>query len=201
MEDRRGDEGFTLIELLVAMMIMLLITVPLVTSFVLGIQTTTGSKQDVINSTDAQLLSNYLDIDVANSDSVSPSGGCAGGSPVLVLSWTDAGAGTVIDYSLVADPTAKAELGLTTTVYRLERHRCASVGAAVLESTEVGHQLIAEGATAPAAVTCDGGACAAGSHPRLVTLRLQEASKMVTDKGSATVFSFGITATRKVTTP
>ena len=207
MRARREDGGFTIVELMVAMMIMLIITVPLVSSFVLGLRTTTESGQDVQSSVDAQIVSEYFDSDVAGSDSVATSGGCAlvegavTGTTVLTLTWVEGSTNTVVTYATLQDDSVQAELGVSIPVYKLVRVRCAASDLTTpLEKTSVANQLVARTspATPPAAVQCDQlPSCA--STPSTVTLVLQEASRMLTDKSVPEVFTFGVTAVRKVT--
>lgn len=185
------DDGFTVIELVIAMMIMLIITVPLVASFAVGVRTALGSQQDVSNSADTQLLAYYFDIDVANADTVSStSSGCGGTGSVLQLSWTDGGSQTVA-YRSVADAARQAELNVTSTVYRLERVLCNTSGSTVT--------TIARSVMSTPTVTCDAAACTAASTPRRVSMTVSELSTQESDLGSTDRFTVGVTAVRKVT--
>ena len=186
------DKGFTVIELVIAMMIMLIITVPLVTSFVVGTQTALGGQQDVTNSADTQLLGYFFDIDVANAETVAPSSpSCGGAGSALELSWTDGGS-QLVAYRAVADAARQAELSFPTTVYRLERVLCNSAGTS---TTVLARTLLA----APT-VTCDGAPCTATTtKPRRIGLQIQERSTQESDIGSTDRFTVGVTAARKVT--
>src|SRR5436309_2712378 len=98
------EKGFTVIELVIAMLIMILITTPLMTSFVLGVRATREANQDVQNSVDAQLLASYFDIDVAGSDVVTSDAGasCAvpsGGALAVTLTSSDPGAPKILTYA------------------------------------------------------------------------------------------------------
>lgn len=185
------DDGFTVIELVIAMMIMLIITVPLVASFAVGIKTALGSQQDVNNSADTQLLAYYFDIDVANADTVSSaSSGCGGSGSVLQLSWTD-GSSQVVAYRAVADPARQAELNLASSVYRLERVLCNVAGNTTT--------IIARTLTSTPTVQCDAAACTAASTPRRVAISISELSTQESDVGSTDRFTVGVTGVRKVT--
>lgn len=185
------EDGFTLIELMIAVMILIVITVPLINSFALGVKASSGSSQDVTNSADAQTLGYFFDIDVSSAETVSPtSGSCGGTGSVLELTWTDGGA-VVVAYRAVTDAARQAELQLSTAVYRLERVQCSGGTSTV---TIIGRTLL----SAPT-VTCDAATCAASSTPRRVQMSVQERSTQESDLLSTTTFSFGVTAVRKVT--
>jgi prepilin-type N-terminal cleavage/methylation domain-containing protein len=188
----RDEEGFTLVELLIAMLIMLVIIVPLVGSFVLGIQTGLGSQQDVTDSADAQLVGYYFDADVASAETVSPtSSTCGGPGSILQLTWTDGGA-VQVAYRAVADTTRQAELHLTTPIYRLERVRCSN---ATTDVTVLGRTV-----TAVPAAQCDAATCTPSTTtPRRVSLAIPERSTQQADKGSTDTFTVAVSATRRVT--
>jgi prepilin-type N-terminal cleavage/methylation domain-containing protein len=198
---RDAQAGFTVIELMIAMLIMLIVTVPLVTSFVLGVRATRESNQDVQDSVDAQLLAAYFDIDVAGSEQVkTTSGSCAipaGGTAIVTLTSTDPGAPKVLTYATEPDSETQAELALSTTVYKLQRIECATAGGSD-STTTVARQLIQNGTVAPARVRCDQ-LTTCSATPRTVTLLLQESSKLFMDKATPNVFTYGVTAVRRVT--
>jgi type II secretory pathway pseudopilin PulG len=188
---RRDESGFTVVELVIAMLIMLVIIVPLVGSFVLGIQTGLGSQQDVTNSADAQLVGYYFDADVASAESVAPtSPTCGGTGSVLELTWTD-GATVKVVYRAVIDAARQAELHLTTPIYRLERVRCAGGAPDV---TVLGRTV-----TSVPQASCDDAGCTAGAKPRRVALVISERSTQQGDKGSTDTFTVTVSAVRKVT--
>jgi prepilin-type N-terminal cleavage/methylation domain-containing protein len=187
---RPDDDGFTIIELVIAMMILLVITVPLVASFVLGIQTGVASQQDVTNSADAQLVGYYFDVDVSSAESTSPSSpSCGGTGTVLELRWTDGGT-TRVAYRVLADPQRQAELQSATPLYRLERVKCAGGGNDVT--------ALARTLSEVPAPQCDGAPCTDGQTPRVIDLQLKERSTQQSDLAAPTVFTFGVSATRKV---
>lgn len=187
----RPEDGFTVIELVISMLILLVITIPLVASFVTGIQVSVGSQQDVTNSADVQLVGYYFDVDVSSAELVSPTSPlCGGAGTLLELRWTDGGT-TRIAYRTVADTERQVDLGITTPIYRMERVKCTSIGSQV---TVLARTLV-DGVTA----LCDMTPCADSSKPRLVTLELTERSTQQSDIDAPTTFTFGVSATRKVT--
>lgn len=186
------EDGFTVIELLIAMLIMIVIMTPLATAFVLGLATTRNGEEDAANSSDAQLLASFLDIDVASAETVATTSNCGGPDSVLEMSWTDGALKQYVAYRAVADPARQTELRLTTPVYDLERAVCSSSTGPV-QST----QTIARTLSAKPTVTCDNGApCTA--TPRRITLTATAYSKQISDLGSSTTFTFGVTAARRV---
>lgn len=187
-----ADEGFTVIELIIAMLIMLLLMAPLASAFVLGLATTRSGEEDAANSSDAQLLASYFDIDVASAESVQTSSGCGGGGTILELRWTDGSAQRFIAYRAVANSARQAELHLTTPVYDLERVACSSASGPVQDT-----QTLARTLSASPVVTCDNGKPCT-TTPRRVTLAATAYSKQINDQGSTTSFTFGVTAARRV---
>lgn len=191
------EEGMTVLELMIAMLIMIVITVPLVSSFILGTRTTSEDRQEVQNSADAQILSTYFDIDVAGAESVRTTSGptCAvsGGTPVLTLESHDAGDAVLVTYATTdASTAAKADAGLAAAaaLYELQRARCVNGTADAASPMTVARQVLTT------SVLCDGPtSCAA---PRTVTLRAGTASRYLPDQGSPGTYTIGVTAVRKV---
>jgi type II secretory pathway pseudopilin PulG len=181
----------TLIELLIAMAVMLVITTPLVTSFVLTLATTTTADQDTTNSTDAQVLSSYFDHDVANADSVSTSSTCgaaSGSATVLATTWLDGATQHVIAYQALPDTQQQAVLN-SAHVYRITRYDCTGGGSAAT--------VVARSASVVPVPQCDGTACgAAASTPSSVGLTVNELARKAGDPA----FVMALTATRRVTT-
>lgn len=195
--DLRCDEGLTLIELLAAMLIMLILTVPLVSSFVLGLTATRDGLQDTTNSADAQALAAFFDVDVANSQTVQVGtpGSCSG--TVLELSWNDAGTPNTVLYRLAAaDAAIQQDVHETepaTTVCTLERAH--TVGTGTPTVNPVGRSVVGT-----PTVTCAGQPC--GATPETISLQVQQFSALVKDQGSASNrYTMGVTADRKVTLP
>ncbi|MCU1586656.1 MAG: hypothetical protein JWN31_149 [Frankiales bacterium] len=184
------DEGLTLIELLVAMAVMLVITTPLVASFVLTLATTTTADQDTTNSTDAQILSSYFDHDVANSDAVSRTSACGAGvgsTTVLASTWLDGATQHIVAYQAVADTDAQTRLNVAN-VYRITRFDCTGGGSTAT--------VVARSASAVPVPLCDGAACAvAASTPRTVVITVNDLPRKPADP----VFALTLTATRRVT--
>lgn len=192
MATERGD-GFTIVELMVAMMIMLIITVPLVTSFVLGIRTTAEAQQDVTNSADAQVVAAFFDIDVSNARTVATTSSCgagAGRQVVLALTWQDGGAVQTVAYVTEQDAAIAQELGVASA-FVLERVECGAASG----SSVVARQLVG----APV-LRCDGSIGCPSATPRTVSLELVEHSRLLTDTGPSEEYSFRVSATRRVTT-
>lgn len=196
--DPSSDDGFTLVELLAAMLVMLVITVPLVTSFVVGLTTTRDGLQDTTNSADAQVLAAFFDIDVAGSQQVleDVESSC-GGAAVLELSWDDAGTANVVTYRLAAaDPAIQQdvhEVDPSATVATLERAHCVGSAEPVVNA-------VARSVVGTPSVTCDGDLDCPVT-PRTVSLELQQYSALVKDRNATSNrYTTGVTGTRKVTT-
>lgn len=187
---RADDEGMTLIELLIAMAVMLIITTPLVTGFVLTLATTSTADQDTTNSIDAQIISSYFDRDVANSDSISASSTCgAGGGSTTVLSssWLDGATQHIVAYQATADTPQQVALN-AAHVYRVTRYDCTGGGATA--------SVVARSASVVPVALCDGAACTnIASTPSAVTLTINELPKKAGDPP----FVLTLTATRRVT--
>ena len=198
---RRDESGFTVLELCIAMMILFVIMTPLVTSFALGVRTTTESRQDATNSGDAQIFSAFFDIDVASAETVGTSdvGGCGGPATFLQLAWDDQGTAHRVSYRTADDEemtnAARAlDSAFTGSVQRVERVACGPGGFA-------GTNLVAGSVLGSPSLRCDGGtagSCAGEDRPRTVGLELQLFSRLLTNQAQDR-FSFGITATRRVT--
>lgn len=197
---RHEDDGLTLIELLAAMLVMLILTVPLVTSFVLGLTTTRDGLQDTTNSADAQALAAFFDVDVANSQAVQAGTPSGCGGPVLTLTWDDAGTVNTVVYRMAAaDVDVQQdvhEVEPTLTVCSLERLH--TVGSGTPEVTTVARSVVGT-----PAVSCGDSAC--GTTPRSVSLEVVLFSALVRDKDlvdgdvASNRFTMGVTAERKVT--
>ena len=187
-----GDDGLTAIELVIAMLVLAIIMVPLVGSFVIGLATTSQSAQETTNSSDAQILAAFFDGDVASSQVVNPAGASCGtaGTAVLSLRWNDSGAATVVSYRSVQDNTDQVDLQVTTNVFRLERVACTN--GSVTDTSIVARQLAAQ-----PTVTCDGPACGPDAKPSTVSLSMSSYARLLAS--STERYTFGVTATRKVT--
>lgn len=196
---KQGEQGLTIIEVLIAMMLMLLIMAPLSVAFIVGLSTTRSSEQDAGNSSDAQLLAAFFDIDVSSAETVTTNPlamSCGGEGGVLQLRWTVGSGLSAVDqhvtYRAVADADRQAFLQLPTPVYRLERVVCSDDNGTM--DGEV--QTVARTLKSPPAIECDDQSCSA--TPRRITMRAQGNSTQLSDDGSTTTYTFGITATRKV---
>lgn len=188
---KRRDDGLTLIELLVSMAVLLIIMAPLVTAFVVGLGTTRATEQDAGNSADAQLLASFLDVDVASAETVSTTTTCGGAAGVLQLRWTDGATSRTVVYRAVTNAARQARLQLPTAVYDLKRELCTS------STTPISSQVIARTLSSVPVVTCDGsGTCSA--TPRRVSLKATAYSTQISDVGSTSVYTFGVTASRRV---
>lgn len=188
---RRDDDGLTLIELLISMAVLLIIMAPLATAFVVGLGTTRATEQDAGNSADAQLLASFLDVDVASAETLSTTTTCGGGGGLLQLRWIDGTAPQVVAYRAVANASRQARLQLTTAVYDLKRDQCTT------DNTPSSSQVIARTLSGVPLVTCDGsGSC--NATPRRVTLRATAYSTQISDVGSSSTYTFGVTASRRV---
>jgi type II secretory pathway pseudopilin PulG len=190
MPKERSDDGFTVIELLIAMVLMILLLAPLATSFALGLGTTHATERDTVNSADAQILSAFFDIDVSSSKTVDVTSSCGGSGTVLALRWDDGGQQEAA-YVATLDPDRRTELQLSVPIYKLERVTCGS---------SPGTSVVAHTLLAPPTVTCDGVLCSSTTTtPRRVTLRAQDSSNQQSDLLSTDRYTFGVTATRKIT--
>lgn len=188
------DEGFTLVELLLAISIMLVIIVPLASSFILGIGTANGGLQDTTNTVDAQILAGFFDTDVASAETASTSSSCGtSGTAVLGLLWHDGTKVVTVAYRAVADAAKQAELNVTTPIDRLERVRC--VDGVTADTTAVGRSVLH---SPGAQLTCDGGACAS-TTPRDITLTVIEQTPQLADKNASGQYTIAVTGTRRVT--
>lgn len=188
------DDGFTIIELMVAMMVMLIITVPLVTSFVLGIRTTSESQQEVTNSADAQVSAGFFDTDVASALTVSkPAGGCGAdtGTVQLALTWQTEAGTQVVAYVTTPDPTPPAALDVQPLL--LYRVACGPSSSELV----VGRQLV--DAPGNPEFTCDGDPGCTNPKPRTVSMTVREHSQLLSDAPGSDVYTFTLTGTRKVT--
>lgn len=187
--DELADDGMTLIELLIAMAIMLVITTPIVTSFVLTLGTTATADQDTTNSTDAQVLSSYFDHDVANADTVTTTTSCGasgGSTSVLGTTWLDGATQHVVAYQAVEDTALQATLS-AAHVYRVTRYDCTGGGSASV--------VVARSASAIPTVLCDTAACTGTpSTPSTVTMTINELPK----KPGDAPFVLTLTGTRRV---
>lgn len=189
---KRRDDGFTAIELIIAMMVMLIIIVPITSSFILGMRTTTGGLQDTTNSSDAQVLSAFFDTDVTSAESVATSGSCGGAGTVLQLGWTDGGVPVVVAYR-TATASGDVQKTAPVPVDALERVRCES--GTVVEQAIVARAVLHSGGIA---LTCDSGSCAGAASPRRITMKLAEYTSQVADTGTSGSNSYAVTAVRKV---
>lgn len=188
---RPRDEGLTLVELLIAMAITIMLLAPLATSFVLGLSSTRANEQDAGNSSDAQLLASFFDIDVASAERRDTTITCGtGGTAVLQLSWTDGAAQSVV-YRAVPNATRKSQLNVATEVYDLQRVRCS-------DGTQTSIDVVARTLASPPTVTCEN-AEPCTDTPRQITLKAEAYSTQVGDtSANADRFTFGVTATRRV---
>lgn len=182
---KRQDDGFTITELMIAMLIMGIITVPLVSAFVLGLTTTGRGIQDATNSSDAQLLGSFFEPDISNAETVSVSGTCGtGDASVLQANWLDGANSMTVSYWTYPDVT---DTGLA--VLRLERHECTN-------GVESGHQVLARSLTAAPVLACDSSPCTSvPSRPRRISLVATELGRTTSDP----TFEVDLTATRRVT--
>lgn len=198
---RSSDAGFTAIELIIAIVILGIITLPLLSAFVLGIGTSSEANQRTQNSADAQLLSAYFESDVASSDTVnsSPSFTCGdSGTSVVTFDW-DAGSGVhrYVAYLATVNTTASTDLG--GTAWTLTRDYCTSPNGPVLTSYSLANTL-----NAVPQPTCDGATCGTSSTPSTVSMTISEftrkGSNIPTCTSDTTCVNYTLQATRRVAT-
>ena len=84
-----GDDGMTLIELLISVTLVTVVMGALTTAMLLVYDTTDASRNQISDTSGAQLVTSWLVSDAQSAGTISPSPGC-GGSPLLELQWTDA---------------------------------------------------------------------------------------------------------------
>lgn len=193
--------GFTTIELLIAMMILSLITIPLLSSFALGLGQTAANEQKTANSSDAQILSDYFVDDVASSDEVlAPANPvptaaaamqCGGSSVVLTLDWTDGTIHRYVDYGLVTNTLAGGDLHVP--VYSLRRYYCEGSATGPVLSSQIMARTLGSATVTP---MCDGSPCSVGpTRPLTVSFTLAELGR-----NTEPSYTFTVTATRRVST-
>jgi hypothetical protein len=175
------------------MFILLVIMAPLSTAFVVGLGTTRASEQDASNSADAQTLASFFDADVASAELVITTSAditCGDRDGVLELRWTDGTLDRRVAYEIASDEARRAELQLVAPVYAMHRVVCTGTGGPTNDQT------LAQTLSAAPSISCDSASCT--TRPRTVTMKANAHSTQISDAGSATTYSFGVTATRKV---
>lgn len=209
---RERDSGFTAIELIISTVILGIITLPLLSAFVLGIGTSAESNQRTLNSTDAQLLSTYFASDVASSDSVSVSRPLTSTSNAPFTCGLTADVAVSFDW--VASPAvhryvayvvqhntdAEADLIGGGSVYKMSRVYCEnnSGSGPVVTSYDLANTLTAE-----PQLKCDGALCPTGDAPSGISPAPSSVSLTITEygrKASDPTTSYTLQGTRRVTT-
>lgn len=193
--DRLRDErGLTLIELMISMGVLMIIIVPITTSFLLGILQSTGAQARTADSSGAQLVSSYLLADIQSSQTVAASGsGCpsaATGTVKMQLTWSDvdpAGAHNIV-VAYVDQPGSQAGQR------ELYRYACSS-------GTETNTLLALNLDTSTFAVTCKdaaGTTVSCATPPRSVSVHMEASSIEPQAKSGYEPFVLDFAATRRV---
>lgn len=159
---RQREGGFTLVELLVAITVLVLITGPLTTAFVVALRTTDEATERLSLAHDLQISAATFASDIHSATGVwvtDPAPACnpAGGSTVLLLGWTAGPTSHLVHYTLVSAGGEK----------RLVRQHCETGQS---DEVQVVSHLV--GSVQPA--TCGADACTgtagAPERPRRVAL-------------------------------
>ena len=187
------SEGFTLVEVLISMVILGVILTPLVSSFILGIATTSASNANTVNSSDAQNVSAFFSSDVASAETASLATGCgtsgAGSTEVLLLDLGTGATPRYVSYVATSDPTSAAAQGYSQ-LYTLSRVTCDSSKTA-LKSVFVALTMFSAAKATCAPVECT----SADSKPSTIQLDVTEWGAKPTDDK----YSFQVTGARRVT--
>lgn len=188
------EDGFTLPEMIMAIAILGIIIGPITASMILGLLETTSTRDRLADSTSAQVLSAYLSSDIQSSEDVGTSSACltvelAGATPVLGLSWTDP-----LDDALTSIAYVELERSGST---QKQLHRVTCPDGATSFSTLVIQNLAATSGFVPT-FTCDGGACAGGELPDLVSVAVRVESIEPVEASSYDELTFTIEAQRRV---
>lgn len=181
----RREDGFTVIELLIAMMVLLVITLPLVSAYVLGLATYSRSEQDATNSADAQLLASWVDLDVANAETITLTDACGGSQTLFELHWDDAGTERHVAYRTA--PSSRTRDLNAGPLRDLERVECATSTGPAGTPVSLARSLLSS-----PTVGCDGIDTCTTIRPRSLTLT------MTTFATDAEHYTFGVTAIRRV---
>ena len=135
-----NDDGFTLVELLLATVIVATLIGSIGAALLVGLKTTDSIGTEFNNSHDSQLLSAWLQPDIASSgppngviDSTGVDSGCsttpAGTTNLVRFRWTDQGTGTTYNAAYRSSGT------------QLIRYYCTPAGGAITKTIVVVHNL------------------------------------------------------------
>lgn len=191
--NHRDSHGFTAIEIVIAVLILGIIIAPLLSSYVLGLTTTTSANATTSNSSDAQNLSAFFSSDVASAEKASIATGCGTGGGATEVLLLDLGTGATpryISYTAEADASEAARLGVPQALV-LNRVACDA------SNTSTQSTPVAQSMSQLPTLTCAPAACsAATSEPRTITLDVSEWG----GKSSDEKYTFQISGLRRVTT-